>query len=193
VAGRSGTTSVRRSLVCVRVTDLLAQIRATPWLADLLVRFDFDLTRVDPVEEVHLADGEPLTPVAGDAAGGTFLLTPSGAVVYAGSEGEGGLIALNLRDALALVVGLPSLHDALARPLDDELRDWLREADEEIRQDDALSGPDWLGLDEARAQARQALDLPPADGLLAGLHAAAIDDAYRPISEHGPYEPMLRS
>src|SRR3712207_5263469 len=104
------------------MTDLLSQIKATPWLADLLAdRFDFDLTRDDPVEQVHLASGDPLVPVAGDSAGGTFLLTPSGAVVYAGSEGEGGLIALNLRDALALMVGLPSLHDALARPLDDDL------------------------------------------------------------------------
>jgi hypothetical protein len=174
------------------VTDLLSQIKAEPWLADLLARFDFDLARDDPAEQVYLASGEPLTPIAGDGAGGTFLLTPSGAVVYVGSEGEGGLIALNLRDALALVVGLPSLHDALARPLGDDLRRWLTEIDDEIRRDDALRGPDWLGLDEARARVRHALVLPSADGLLAELHAAAADDAYRPISEHGPYEPMLR-
>src|SRR5690348_3800203 len=95
-------TSVRARLYDVSVTDLLAQIRATPWLADLLAsQFDFDLTRDDPVEPVHLAGGERLDPIAGDASGGTFLCTPSGAVVYAGSEGEGGLIASNLRDALA--------------------------------------------------------------------------------------------
>jgi hypothetical protein len=35
---------------------------------------------------------------------------------------------------------------------------------------------------------RAALDLPPADGLLEGLHAAAADEAYRPVS----YESMLR-
>ncbi|WP_155357319.1 hypothetical protein [Acrocarpospora macrocephala] len=175
------------------MTDILAQIRATPWLAELLARFEFDLTRDDPVEQVHLASGEALTPIAGDGAGGTFLLTLSGAVVYAGSEGEGGLIAFDLRDALALVVGLPSLHDALARPLGDELRGWLAKIDEGTRRDDAFRGPDWLGLDEARARLREALGLPLADGLLAGLHAAAADDAYRPISEDGPYEPMLRS
>jgi hypothetical protein len=62
------------------VTDLLARIRATSWLADLLeTHFDFDLTRDDPIEPVHLANGDPLTPIAGDGAGGTFLLTPSGA------------------------------------------------------------------------------------------------------------------
>jgi hypothetical protein len=31
----------------------------------------------------------------------------------------------------------------------------------------------------------------PVEGLLAGLHAAAADDAYRPVSEHGPYESMV--
>ncbi|HEU4425592.1 MAG TPA: hypothetical protein VFR67_23910 [Pilimelia sp.] len=175
------------------MTDLVAHIRATPWLADLLAaRFDFDVTRDDPAEQVHLASGEPLMPIAGDGAGGTFFLTPSGRVVYAGSEGQGGLIALSLRDALALVVGLPSLHDALAQPLGDDLRGWLAEIDEEIRGDDALR-PGWLALDEARARVRQELGLPLAEGLLAGLHAAANDDAYRPISEHGPYESMLRS
>jgi hypothetical protein len=173
------------------VTDLLARIEATRWLADLLAgRFDFDLNRTDPVEQVHLASGEPLRPVAGDAAGGTFLRTPAGAVVYAGSEGEGGLIALDLRDALALVVGLPSLHDAFARPYGDDLRAWLARCDDEIRQYDAESGQP--PLDEDRARVRAALDLPAADDLLADLHAAAVDDRYRPISEHGPYEPMLR-
>jgi len=172
--------------------DILARIRSTPWLADLLAtHFDFDLTRTDPVEQVHLAGGEPLTPIAGDAGGGTYLLTPSGAVVYAGSEGEGGLVALNLRDALALRVGLPSLHDALTRPLSDDLLHWLADIDDEIREDYARRGPGWPGLDEARARVRQELDLPAAHGLLAGLHAAALDETYRPISEHGPYDPML--
>ena len=187
------------------LTDLLALIRTTPWIAELLaIRFDFDVTRTDPVEQVWLANAEPLAPIAGDAAGGTFLTTPFGGVVYASSEGEGGLIADNLRDALALVVGLPSLHDALARPLGDGLRDWLAEADDEIRRDDAgdpsrddtrddaRHGPDRLGLDEARARVRQALELPPADGLLAGLHEAMADEFHRPISEHGPYESMAR-
>lgn len=57
------------------------------------------------------------------------------------------------------------------------------------RVDHADSDP---SLDEARARVREALDLPPADDLLAALHSAAADDAYRPISEHGRYEPMLR-
>lgn len=53
---------------------LLEQIRQTPRLAEqLAVHFDFDVTRLDPVEDVWLADGVRLTPIAGDAAGGTFF------------------------------------------------------------------------------------------------------------------------
>jgi hypothetical protein len=116
------------------VIELLRQIRTTQWVADLLeTHFDFDLARADPIEPVRLANGEMLTPIAGDNSGGTYLYAPSEAVVYAGSEGEVGLIADDLCDALALVVGLPSLHDALSRPLGDDLHAWLAQADEERR------------------------------------------------------------
>lgn len=163
---------------------LLEQIRQDPRLAEqLAVHFDFDVTSLDPVEEVWLADGVRLTPIAGDSAGGTFLQTPSGAVVYAGSEGEGGLIAHTLRDALGLVVGLPSLHDALSRPLGDDLTAWLASCDDEIRED-------FPELDATRTEVREALDLPAVDTLVAALHAAAADVSFRPIGEHGPYDSM---
>ncbi|MGW0436549.1 hypothetical protein ACWDV4_28875 [Micromonospora sp. NPDC003197] len=73
---------------------LLDQIRATPWIAALLVRFDFDVSRgaYGPVEPVHLSGGESLEMIAGDASGGAFMLVGSGSqrpVVYVGSEGEG--------------------------------------------------------------------------------------------------------
>ncbi|WP_155371726.1 hypothetical protein [Catellatospora vulcania] len=178
----------------MRDQDLLRQIQDEAWIAELLVRFDFDLRRVEngPVEGVRLPDGGALEMIAGDASGGAFLLAGPPAdnrpVVYAGSEGEGGLIAADLRTALALVVGLSSLHDATSRPLGDgaALRDWLAFADDEIRED-------WPELDDDRARLRAALDLPEAGGLLAGLHAAAADERYLPVSEHGNvYEPLTR-
>jgi hypothetical protein len=173
------------------MTDLLETIRATQWLAELLTdQFGFDLTRTDPMEAVHLPGGGVLTPIAGDDAGGTFLLAAGGAVVYAGAYGEGGLIASTLREALGLIVGLPSLQDALARPLGDGLRSWLEECDEEIRREWAARGDGWLPLDEARVRVREALDLPEAAGLVTGLHAAGADEAFRPVSEHGVYRPM---
>ncbi|MDQ7909188.1 hypothetical protein RB614_32170 [Phytohabitans sp. ZYX-F-186] len=173
---------------------ILDRIRSTPSIAKLLTDFDFDIERVanGPVEEVHLASGEPLEMVAGDASGGAFMLVGGGderPVVYVGSEGEGGLIATSLRDALALIGSVSSIHDATARPLGDDggaaLRSWLAEADEEVRED-------WPDLDANRVRLREALDLPAADGLLEALHRLAADEAYRPISEAGDrYQSML--
>jgi hypothetical protein len=179
------------------VTDrqLLESIQGTPWIADLLTLFDFEVARAadGPVEPVTLAGGEPLEVIAGDGSGGSFLLVGAGAVrpvLYVGSEGEGGLVAANLRDALTLIVGFSSLHDATAIPIEEDggraLRDFLARADDEIRED-------WPELDDDRARLREALGLPPADDThLRALHAAAADIDYRPINEEGDrYRPML--
>ncbi|WP_258545197.1 hypothetical protein [Micromonospora provocatoris] len=110
-------------------------------------------------------------------------------VVYVGPEGEGGLVGMSIRDAPALVVGLPSLYDATAKPVGDDgskLREWLAQADHDIRDD-------WPQLDMERDRLRKALDLPPADELLAALHAAAADERYRLISDAGQrYRSMLQ-
>ena len=174
--------------------ELLKKIHGATWIAELLTDFDFDIARVahGPAEPVRLPGGEHLEMVAGDAAGGAYLLVGTGRdrpVVYAGSEGEGGLIATTLRDALGLVVGLSSIHDAMAVSIDEDggtaLRAHLAEADDELRAE-------WPGLDDDRARLRTELGLPEADGLLEGLHHAAVDERYRPINEDGdPYESML--
>src|SRR3954452_20953896 len=139
-------------------TDLLDLIRDTPSIAELLAQFDFDIARTvnGPPEPVHLAGGQPLEMVAGDAAGGAYLLVGTGPerpVLYVGSEGEGGLVAASLRNVLALIASLPSLHDATAQPFGDDggaaLRAWLAECDEEIRED-------WPELDEDRRRLREA-------------------------------------
>ncbi|MEJ3750504.1 hypothetical protein WEI85_45510 [Actinomycetes bacterium KLBMP 9797] len=172
---------------------LLERVRSTPWLAKLLTDFDFDIDRVanGPAEPVHLASGEPLEMVAGDASGGAFLLVGSGEVrpvLYAGSEGEGGLIATSLRDALALIAGVSTIHDAFAAPWGDDgtaVRSSLAEADRELREE-------WPELDEDRRRLREALDLPAVHGPLERLHELAADERYRPISDAGDhYEPML--
>jgi hypothetical protein len=175
--------------------ERLTLITTTPWIADLLASLcDLDFSRVSqgPVEPVRLASGESLEMFAGDASGGAYLFAGTGGeerpVVYAGSEGEGTLVAIGLADALAVAIELPSLHDALAVPYDEDggaaLRAWLAQADQEIREEE----PE---LDALRARLREALHLPPADGLLERLHAAAADHTYLPVSEHGRYEPML--
>jgi len=142
------------------------------------------------VEPVALPGGEPLEMIAGDGGGGAFMLVGAGPVrpvLYVGSEGEGGLIAVGLRAALALIVGLSSLSDAMMFPIGDgsRMRDWLAECDAEIRAD----RPE---LDEKRARLRAALDLPEVDeALLRSLHEAAADLRFRPFNEEGhPYRPL---
>ena len=171
---------------------LLSTIANTAWLNAALTDFDFEVERSanGPAEPVHLADGRRLTMFAGDAAGGAFLFAGEGGeerpVVYAGSEGTGGLIAMGVREAVAMVVHLPSLHDALSAPLDDgtQLRERLERAEREIRE----YVPN---VAEIRARVAAALDLPPADGLLERLHAAAVDDGYVVVSDEGNrYDPL---
>ena len=179
------------------VTDreLLDTIDGTPWITDLLTFFDFEVARAayGPIEPVTLPGGEPLEAIAGDSTGGCFLLVGSGdarPVLYVGSEVEGGLIATSLRDALALVIGVSSLHDATTISVDEAegqvLRDFLDRTDEEIRAD-------WPNLDDDRSRLREALKLPPVDdALLRSLQAAAADINYRPIREMGDrLRPML--
>lgn len=175
--------------------ELLDMIKGTPWIDGLLTLFDFEVARAadGPVEPVTLPGGEPLETIAGDGSGGAFLLVGTGAVrpvLYVGSEGEGGLVAGSLRDALALVVGVSSLHDATAFPVDEDdgraLRDFLARADDEIRED-------WPELDDDRVRLREVLGLRPADdNLLRSLQAAAADSGFRPVNEWGGrYRPML--
>lgn len=170
-------------------------IHGTPWIADLLTLFDFEVARAadGPIEPVTLPGGEQLETIAGDGSGGSFLLVGVDRrrpVLYVGSEGEGGLIATNLQNALALVVGVSSLHDAATFPVDEDdgraLRDFLNRTDDEIRED-------WPELDDDRDRLREALGLPAVDdALLRSLQAAAADIAYRPINEQGDrFRPML--
>lgn len=173
---------------------LLARVHSTPAIAKLLTDFDFDIDRVanGPAEPVRLAGGEPLEMVAGDASGGAFLLVGTGdarPVLYAGSEGEGGLIATSLRDALGLIASVSSIHDAATVPWDEDggaaLRAYLAKADEELRED-------WPELDADRRRLRELLDLPAGAHLVETFQRVAADEAYRPISDAGNrYESML--
>jgi hypothetical protein len=186
-----------RSGIQDAVTDreLLDMIHGTPWIADLLTHFDFEVARAadGPIEPVTLPGSEPMEAIAGDASGGCFLLVGTGVVrpvLYIGSEGEGGLVATSLRDALSLVVSVSSLHDATAFPIDQDggraLRAFLARADDEIRED----RPE---LNDDRDRLREALGLSPADdALLRSLQTAAADIGYRPINDRGDrLRPML--
>lgn len=79
---------------------------------------DFEPYRSGRGEAIHLPSGAALQAIAGDGEGGTYYQVGATGgddrpVIYAGSEGEGGLVADSLRDALELLIGLPYWQDCL--------------------------------------------------------------------------------
>lgn len=97
--------------------DLLQRLEGDEELANLLMLHgDFDIKRRDPAEELALANGLLLTPVAGDSAGGTYFLCGGQGeaerpVLFADSEGRAVLVAASLVDAVELIVQFPYWHD----------------------------------------------------------------------------------
>ncbi|MGV9616018.1 hypothetical protein [Nocardia xishanensis] len=96
--------------------ELLRRIEGDPELAGLLAwPGDFDITRREPVEDLRLPSGTPLTPIAGDRAGGTFFLCGAQGterpVLYADSEGGAVLLAADLVEAVALIATYPYWRD----------------------------------------------------------------------------------
>ncbi|MFL1379893.1 hypothetical protein [Nocardiopsis protaetiae] len=166
---------------------VLARIRddeALRYALDLVG--DFDVSRLDPVEELRLPDGSRPTPVAGCAAGGTYYLCgPIGTrrpVLYASSEGQATLLAADLAEALAVITALASWQDALGgHPLD--------ELEEEVRADHP-------GLDRERERIRAALGLPALapeearERLLAAARRTVPGFLPVPVEHDGCYDPM---
>ncbi|MEW1638546.1 hypothetical protein AB0469_31375 [Streptomyces sp. NPDC093801] len=120
-----------------RPDPLLTVLRRNPDLAGPAAgTFDFDLDRAEHGEEVRLASGAPLRAVAGDDTGGTYFVCGDGAVLYASSEGEAGLIGAGMDEALEILFGLPGWRDHvdLDPAADDEALEAVFDATEdEIR------------------------------------------------------------
>ncbi|MFD7630739.1 hypothetical protein ACFV7Q_32755 [Streptomyces sp. NPDC059851] len=184
----------------------LALLRSRP---DLAARaafpFRFDIARTRHVEEVRLASGAPLVPVAGTDTGGTYFACPDGAVLYADSEGGAAVIAASVDEALELLVGMPGCPpppDPATPGFAETVAAGAAEAEAEIRE----YVPD---LDEQRSTLLADLGLaqrPPAE-LAARLHRAAAATepehlllnavelcAYQPLFAHERpplWEPLL--
>ncbi|MCB5183468.1 hypothetical protein [Streptomyces antimicrobicus] len=118
-----------RSLHLLRARPDLAALAAYP--------FGFDIERAYHVEEVELASGASLTPIAGTDTGGTYFLCEGGEVLHAGSEGEYALVGDSVDEALEHLVGLPAglwyerIDPALSGP---ELAALVAEGDEEEQE-----------------------------------------------------------
>jgi len=169
---RPGPLSVPPVTFCDMTDHALRLLRQHTHLAELAAfPFDFDLDRTDHVEEVRLASGAPLRPVAGDGAGGTYFVCADGSVLYADSEGSAGIIGSSVDEALELLIGLPGWRDHLdLSPSDgpEKILAQVTETEDEFRED--------YGLDRARPRLRAALGLSersPVE-LIGMLHAALL-------------------
>ncbi|KAB7847311.1 hypothetical protein [Streptomyces mobaraensis] len=150
-----------RALRILRERPDLAALAAWP--------FSFDVGAAEHVEEVRLASGGPLRPIAGEDSGGTYFLCAGGAVLHADSEGWAGLLAESLDDALEILIGLPGDACCLSSE-DDEatLAAGVAEAEEELRE---TYGPGF-DTDRATLLAGLGLRLRPPRELLARTERA---------------------
>lgn len=154
---------------------LLDLIQNTPEI-DLLLRssFGFDVHRKHYGKGLRLVSGAPLEVIAGESAGGAYFLGPDRngrrPVVFASSEGEGGLLAEDLADALEIIIGL-KWHDCLS---------FSGSGDVEVMQTSALHlertrdkyNPD-IDIEAAKVAAALSLRIVPAAELVIRLHSAA--------------------
>ncbi|MGW4064557.1 hypothetical protein ACWEGE_40150 [Amycolatopsis sp. NPDC004747] len=167
---------------------MLDRIRDNPHVAKVLAGvFDFDITRLDPVEPVRPASGGDLQAIAGDASGGTFFVCDGGPVLYAGSEGTAGIIAADVESAVRLVVGVPTWQDVVADAPDLEaMRASFESSYAELKEDE----PE---IDRIRAEVIAELDLGPVspEALLASLSACLTERRSVLLNEDGDeFDPL---
>ncbi|WP_411073902.1 hypothetical protein [Streptomyces sp. cmx-4-7] len=154
---------------------LLDLIRTTPEI-DLLLRspFGFDIHRKYYGEDLRLASGEPLEVIAGESAGGAYFLCAERngrrPVVFASSEGEGGLIADDLAEALEIIIGL-EWRDCLSFSGGGDV-EVMQASARHLERHRAAHYPD-MDDEAARVAAALSLRILPAADLVVRLHAAA--------------------
>lgn len=157
------------------LADLSRRIAEDSELSTLLANaFEFDVERKVESESSRLASGVPLECIAGDFTGGMFYLCgPAGyprPVLYASSEGEAGVVAANLGEALELVVGLPCWRDALGYSEGGDLG--AMESATELLYRDIAAGRSGVGVEQLRVAALLDITLVARSVLVARLHEA---------------------
>lgn len=154
---------------------LLGLIRSRPDIHGLLrAFFEFDIARKECGDGLRLASGEPLEPIAGDFTGGAyFLCAEKGgrrAVVFASSEGAGGLIADDLADALEIIIGL-AWQDCLGFSGGGDL-EVMQTSAQHLETRLIRTSPE-IPEERARVAAALSLSVLPVRDLVIRLHAAA--------------------
>lgn len=156
-------------------TDLLQRINEDQEISTLLAdAFEFDVRRKLGGESPGLASGLPLEGIAGDFTGGMFYLcgavgTPR-PVLYASSEGDAGIIATDLLEALVLVVGFPYWRDSLKYSAGGDLGA-METAMASLCRDMIADRPA-IGVEQSRVAESLGVPLENPSVLVARLHAA---------------------
>ncbi|ANZ36662.1 hypothetical protein BBK82_11885 [Lentzea guizhouensis] len=166
-----------------------------PETAHLLAVFEFDVSRGADGSEFELSSGEALHTVAGTFAGDTYLVCGAPQddrpVAYATSEGQAGLIARNLKEALELVVLLPCWQDCLTFSGDGDLAAMTTVAEHSLRKL-AAENPQ---LEAQQKQVVEVLSLDHVDTatLLTRLHHAVSSTWPDHVisDENGEYESLF--
>ncbi|MFJ8105542.1 hypothetical protein [Streptomyces sp. NPDC096132] len=167
--------------------SLIAAIRANDTAsAHLAWPGDFELDRGDPPEEVRLASGAALEPLAGDGAGNTYYFCGEGGeerpILYADLDGQATLVAIGLPELLRLLLVVPWWRDC---------SEFTVEQSRELAAEYLADLPD-LTAGRDRAAAALGLDLPDEATVLTRLREVALERGkdyvlvYTPENE--PYE-----
>ena len=181
--------------------DLLQRIDEDRGLAALLAEvFEFDVMRKAAADSPRLASGLPLESIAGDFTGGKFYLCGNAGsvrpVLYASSDGDAGVVATDLREALALIVGFPYWRDCLGYSADGDL-DAMQSAAVFLGRDLIANRPT-IAVEQSRIAESLRLTLEPPSVLVARLHSVVknagpdftfIDDTGEYGGLFGPFPP----
>jgi hypothetical protein len=182
-------------------TDLLRRIREDTELSMFLAVFpEFDVNRRHHGDDQRLASGEDLEVIAGDGTGGAFYLSGERAsprpVIYASSEGDAGVLARSLPEALELMIGFPYWRDCLGYSNDGDL-DTMQAAAVLLQRDLLDNHPD-ADAEQSRAAELIGLERKPVPVLVQQLRSAVLSvlpefvfcDAIGEYGDlFGPFEP----
>lgn len=154
-------------------TVLLAKLKKDKKLRRLL-RWPFDFEPTGPSRPPKRFSIKPtgaLRLIARDGAGGLFLLYgPERRLLYVSSEGQAGLIAVNLEEGLRLMAAYPYWRDLLKFSGGGKLKEMAAVAPYVER--DMAEEDEEIDLDGDRATFRKALGLSEEGDPIASLHAA---------------------
>jgi hypothetical protein len=145
--------------------------RLSALLADA---FEFDVRRKAGGGSPRLPSGLPLEGIAGDFTGGMFYLRGAldspRPVLYASSDGDAGIIATDLREALVLVVGFPYWRGPLTYSAGGDLG--AMESATALLCRDMMADRPAIGAEQSWVSESLGVPLETPSVLVARLHAA---------------------